>query len=239
MRDKVSVAMATYNGEKYIKEQIESILENLEEQDELIISDDFSKDNTRNIIKEYENKDKRIKLIDGPKKGVKQNFANAINNCTGKYIFLSDQDDIWIKNKVQQVLNAFKEKECTLVIHDAEIVDEKLNTIDNSFFEYRNSGKGIIKNILKNTYIGCCMAFDAKLKDKILPIPNDIEMHDQWIGILNEKYGKSYFLNEKLIKYRRHSSNVSQMHHYTIKKMIKNRIIFIKKFKERLKTCGI
>lgn len=233
MRDKVSVAMATYNGEKYIKEQIESILENLEEQDELIISDDFSKDNTRNIIKEYENKDKRIKLIDGPKKGVKQNFANAINNCNGKYIFLSDQDDIWIKNKVQQVLNAFKEKECTLVIHDAEIVDEKLNILDNSFFEYRNSGKGILKNILKNTYIGCCMAFDAKLKDKILPIPNDIEMHDQWIGILNEKYGKSYFLNEKLIKYRRHSSNVSQMHHYPIKKMIKNRIILVKQLIRR------
>ena len=239
MRDKVSVAMATYNGEKYIKEQIESILNNLEEDDELIISDDGSKDNTRNIIQEFVNNDKRVKLIDGPKNGVKQNFANAIGSCSGKYIFLSDQDDIWMKNKVQEVIKTFKEQQCTVVVHDAEIVDENLNIVEESFFAHRNSGSGVLKNIYKNTYIGCCMAFDSKLKEKILPIPNDIEMHDQWIGVLSDKYGKSYFLKEKLIKYRRHSSNVSKMEHYKVKKMISNRAVFIKRFKERLRTCGI
>lgn len=225
---RVSVAMATYNGEKYIKEQINSILINLDKNDELVISDDGSKDNTVNIIEGFQKKDNRIKLYDGPRKGVKQNFANAIEKCNGECIFLSDQDDVWNVKKVEKVLKVFKEKGITLVIHNCEIVNENLEKTDKTFFEFRNSGKGIIKNIWKNTYIGCCMAFKSEIKDKILPIPNDVEMHDQWIGILNEKYGKSYFLDDCLIKYRRHGNNVSKMKHYGLWKMIKNRIVLIK-----------
>lgn len=222
-----SIVMATYNGEKYIKEQIESILKNMKDNDELIISDDGSTDNTIRIINEH--KDNRIKLIEGPRKGVKQNFANAIKKTEGRYIFLSDQDDIWAENKIESVLNAFENNKVTVVVHDTEVIDENLNVTIPSFFEYRKSGKGVIKNIYKNTYIGCCMAFKANLKNYILPIPNNIEMHDQWIGILGELKGEgSFFLKEKLIKYRRHSNNVSQMNHYGILKMIKNRIIFIK-----------
>lgn len=218
--------MATYNGEKYIKEQIESILANMRERDELIISDDGSTDKTIEIINEYQ--DKRIKIIDGPRKGVKQNFANAIENSTGDYIFLSDQDDIWEKNKVETILKQFEDNNVSVVIHDAKVIDENLQTIISSFFEYRNSGKGVIKNLYKNTYIGCCMAFDKKLKKNILPIPNNIEMHDQWIGILGEIKGQgTYFLKEKLIQYRRHSNNVSQMKHYGFFKMLSNRIKFI------------
>lgn len=227
-----SVVMATYNGEEYIKDQIDSILNNMSEQDELVISDDGSTDNTINIIKEYN--DIRIKLIDGPHKGVKQNFANAIEKSNGKYIFLSDQDDIWMKNKLEIVLKEFEKGDVSVVVHDAEVIDETLKVIIPSFFEYRNSGKGIIKNIYKNTYIGCCMAFEKELKKYILPIPNDIEMHDQWIGILGEAKGKgTKFLEERLIQYRRHSNNVSQMNHYGIMKMIRNRIVFIKNYLKR------
>lgn len=223
-----SIVMATYNGEKYIKEQIESILRNMNKMDELIISDDGSTDNTRNIIKQYIKNDERIKLIDGPKKGLKQNFANAIQVSKGKYIFLSDQDDIWMENKIETVLKQFSHKNVSIIIHDAKVINENQETIIPSFFEYRNSGKGIIKNIFKNTYIGCCMAFETELKKYILPIPNNIEMHDQWIGLLGEIKGNgSFFLNEKLIKYRRHSDNVSQMKHYRILKMISNRLKFI------------
>lgn len=228
MEKRVSVAMATYNGEKYLKQQIETILNNLGINDELIISDDGSVDNTIKIIENYMSKDSRVKLINGPHKGVKQNFANAIKATNGKYIFLADQDDVWEDNKIEKVLETFEKQNCTLVIHDAEIVDENLNLIEDSFFKYRNCGKGIVKNIWKNTYIGCCMAFDTKIKDKILPIPDNIEMHDQWIGIINERNGHSYFLDDKLIKYRRHGGNASQMHHHPIEKMIKNRINFIR-----------
>lgn len=225
---RVSVAMATYNGQKYIKEQIDSILINLTENDELIISDDGSTDRTIEIVKYYMENDSRIKLYDGPHNGVKQNFANAIKKATGKYISLADQDDVWMPNKLQEVVNVLEnKKDITLVIHNCEIVNEKLEKSNKTFFEFRNSGKGIIKNIWKNTYIGCCMAFKNEIKEKILPIPNDIEMHDQWIGVLNDKYGKSYFLDKCLIKYRRHDDNVSQMKHYGIVKMLKNRLIFI------------
>ncbi len=232
MRPKVSVAMATYNGEKYIKEQIKTILDCLEENDELVISDDGSTDNTLGIINSFN--DDRIVLIEGPQKGIKQNFANAIKNTSGEYIFLSDQDDIWEKDKVTEVIKCFEKENCTLVVHDAEVVDENLNMVMSSYYSYRNSGKGIIKNIYKNTYIGCCMAFLSKAKKYVLPIPNDIEMHDQWIGILNDKYGKTYFSTKKLIKYRRHSLNNSQMNHYGIIKMIKNRLTFIVRYMERI-----
>lgn len=224
-KEKISVAMATFNGEKYIKEQIETILENLSDNDELVISDDGSTDNTLDIISDYN--DSRIKLISGPKKGIKKNFENAINNCEGDYIFLSDQDDIWNSNKIEEVMKVFHEKNVMLVIHDAKIVDSDNNLLEKSFFSYRNSGKGILKNIIKNTYIGCCMAFSNKLRNKIIPIPDNIEMHDQWIGLISELYGDSYFLNEKLISYRRHENNNSKMQHYKLKKMLKNRIILI------------
>lgn len=232
-----SVAMATYNGEKYLEEQINSILINLTENDELVISDDGSTDKTLSIIKKYQKKDNRIKFFEGPKLGVKQNFNNAIEKCKGKYIFLSDQDDVWKKDKINKILQIFKKEKCLVVIHNANIVDSNLKMQKQTFFEFRNSGSGILKNIWKNTYIGCCMAFDSSLKDKILPIPNDIEMHDQWIGLIAEKYGKSIFINECLIDYRRHDNNVSKMMHHPLKEMLNNRIRFIKNYlkKKRLK----
>lgn len=230
---KVSVAMATFNGEKYIKQQIDSILINLNENDEIVISDDGSTDNTINIISSYS--DKRIRLINGPKNGIKKNFENAIKNSNGKYIFLADQDDIWMKNKVNLLLKKFEDNHCTLIVHDAEIVNDKNDQIIiNSFFDYRKSGAGAIKNIVKNTYIGCCIAFDSKIKESILPIPNNIEMHDQWIGIINDlKYQKSVFVSEKLIKYRRHDSNFTKLKHHSFLKMLKNRLTLIIELKKR------
>lgn len=223
----ISVAMATYNGEKYIREQLESILKQLNEDDEIIISDDGSTDNTINIIKSFD--DKRIKIFDGPRNGVKQNFANAIEKCNGKYIFLSDQDDIWMNNKVNIVLKNFEKENCRCIVHDCIVFDSNNNdNIFDSFYKYRNSGSGIIKNIWKNTYIGCCMAFKGDLKKSILPIPNNIEMHDQWIGLISEKKGRTLFINNKLIRYRRHSDNLSKLEHHNLIKMIKNRIILIK-----------
>ena len=133
----ISVAMATYNGEKYIKEQLDSILKQLNNNDEIIISDDGSTDNTINIINSYN--DKRIRIIEGPHKSVKQNFANAISNCKGKYIFLSDQDDIWLDYKVDTVLKVFETTNCTCVVHDAQVFDSNTNeVIMDSFFKFRN-----------------------------------------------------------------------------------------------------
>jgi len=223
---KISVAMATYNGGKYIKEQLDSIIKQLDKNDEIIISDDGSTDNTIDIIKSYN--DKRIKLFDGMHDGVKSNFANAINKCTGEYIFLCDQDDVWLDNKVEVILNIFDKKKCTCILHDCEIFNSNNNkVIIPSFMNYRRSKKGIINNIIRNSYIGCCMCFKSSIKDKILPIPNNIEMHDQWIGILCEEYGSVEFLKDVLIRYRRHGNNVSSLKHYPLTRMIKNRVNLI------------
>ena len=221
---RVSVVMASYNGEKYIKEQIVSIMDNLDQDDELIISDDNSKDRTRCIVNSLAVADSRIHLVDGPCKGLKANFSNAITMCKGKYIFLCDQDDIWFDNKVSKVLPLLQEHD--LVVHDCIVTGSNIQDIlIPSFFEYRNSGPGIFKNITKNTYIGCCMAFTKKLAKEMFPIPENIEMHDQWIGILNDIYFKNtYFLHEPLMYYRRHGENVSSMKHFPLLKMIRNRL---------------
>ncbi len=224
----ISVAMATFNGEKYIKEQLDSILVQLNKNDEVIISDDGSTDNTVSIINSYN--DSRIKLINGTHNGIKKNFENAINNCNGKYIFLSDQDDIWEPNKINKVLETFNKYHCSCVIHDCVVFNSDNNEIIyNSFFSFRKSKKGIIKNIIKNSYIGCCMAINSNIKDKILPIPNDIYMHDQWIGLICEKNNGSIFINDKLIRYRRHNNTVTNLKHNSILKMIKYRICLIKR----------
>lgn len=233
-KKRVSIAMATYNGEKYLKEQIDSILLNMSDNDELVISDDGSNDKTAQIIQNYAEKDNRIKFLYGPKMGIKQNFANAIKHSSGKYIFLSDQDDVWAGNKIEKVLDVFVTTKCTCILHNAEIVNENLIPWDQTFFEFRGSKLGYIRNIIKNSYIGCCMAFDALLKDTILPIPNTIEMHDQWIGLLSEKIGRNFLMNDCLIKYRRHDNNFSEMLHHSVATMLSNRYNIILELRNRL-----
>lgn len=223
----ISVCVATYNGEKYIEEQLDSILNNICSDDEIVVSDDGSNDNTLNILNEYRCKYPNIKIINGPKKGVVQNFQNAIYYAKGDFIFLSDQDDIWENNKVICVMDYLTTKGYSLIVHDASLIDGEGEKIEDSFFAIRKSKSGLIKNFIKNSYIGCCMAFTSEMKKYILPIPSNIEMHDWWIGLVSEIYGKTFFLEDKLIRYRRHGKNVSQMYHYPIYKMILNRIVLL------------
>lgn len=112
-------------------------------------------------------------------------------------------------------------------MHDAKIVDKELNTIESSFFEQRKSGTGIVKNLIKNTYIGCCMAFRGSCCEYLLPIPENIPMHDQWIGLMCERHGKIALINEPLILYRRHGGNVSSDKHSSVLNMIKWRLQMI------------
>lgn len=222
---RVSVAMTTYNGEKFILEQIDTILAQLGAGDELVISDDGSEDKTKDIIQEYQIKDSRVRLFQGPGRGVKKNVEHALRQCRGMYIFLADQDDIWADGKVDKVLDIFGRQEVSLVIHDAVVFSEDINKpVRDSFFAFRNAGAGVVKNMVKNSYIGCCMAFRRELLEKALPIPGTIEMHDQWIGILNDFYfKKSVFYRTPLLFYRRHGKNHSEMTRYGVGRMIKNR----------------
>ena len=124
--------MAAYNGEAYIKEQIDSILKQLKYDDELIISYNASTDNTFKILEDYASKDDRVAVIKCQEKGVIPNFENAIANCKNELIFLSDQDDVWNDRKVKIMSDIFNDKAVGCVIHSCDLVDADLNVIQHS-----------------------------------------------------------------------------------------------------------
>lgn len=204
----ISVVLAAYKGEKYILKQVESILNQLGIGDELIISDDFPQGKTREVLSSIIDNDDRVVYINGPGKGVIKNFEFGITKARGDYIFLSDQDDVWIDEKIKKVVEVL-ENGYDLVLHDAFITDENLKRTNETAFEINKTKTGIIRNIVKNSYQGCCMAFRSDLKTFILPFPNRIPMHDQWIGLMAEKHGKICLVDEPLILYRRHGGNVT------------------------------
>jgi glycosyltransferase involved in cell wall biosynthesis len=202
----ISVCITTYNGEKYIKEQMDSILCQLSESDEVIVSDDSSTDATLKIIEDT--KDTRIRIL--PNNHFYSpiyNMENALKYAKGDFIFLSDQDDIWMPHKVKVMLSALKEVD--LCVSDCDLIDADGEILHSSFFKLNQSAKGFLKNVVKNAYLGCCMAFKRDILKYVLPFPKSIAMHDIWIGLCVELWGNSLFLDEKLVKYRRHDSNIS------------------------------
>lgn len=231
----ISVCMATYNGEKYIKEQIDSILRCISECDELIISDDGSSDKTMQIVNSYKSVFPNVRIFEGPKRGPVRNFENALMHASGDYIFLSDQDDVWSSNKIRAVIDAFNESVdvCTIV-HDATIVDSNLNQTGGTLFSLRKSGEGLVKNIIKNSYVGCCMAFKKELLDVALPIPDGVPMHDWWLGLCSEAFFRTQFIDCALIEYRRHGDNVSKLTHGNISSMIRSRAVLLLGLIQRL-----
>lgn len=206
----VSVAMATYNGEKYIRQQIDSILSQLGKNDELVISDDHSKDATISIVRGYMEVDSRVKLYMNNEKGVTSNFDNAIKHTKNEIIFLSDQDDVWKPEKVETIKSYYeKHPNIHMIMSDITVVDNDLNPTIDSFYAYRGSRVGVLKNIIKNSYIGCAMSFRKELKTKILPIPRTVPMHDMWIGLVADMNRSALLIPEKLIYYRRHEATVT------------------------------
>ncbi len=203
----ISVCIATYNGEKYIKQQLLSILPQLGVHDEVIVSDDGSTDNTLNIIRNLN--DNRIKIIDGPKTGAPiKNFENALKASKGDYIFLSDQDDVWHEHKVEACMTQLKQHAC--VVSDAFITDGELNITAPSFFQVNKTGKGKWYNlIIKNGYLGCCMALRREVLNRAIPFPANIPMHDIWIGNIAAFHFDIVFIPQQLIFFRRHSKNYS------------------------------
>jgi glycosyltransferase involved in cell wall biosynthesis len=200
----ISVCIPTYNGGQFIKEQLDSILNQTRAVDEIIISDDSSTDQTVEIILSFA--DPRIKLFK------KQQFSSPIFNlefalkqASGDYIFLADQDDVWMPDKVEILAKELTTSK--LVISDGVVINQQGKEIASSIFEIFNSRQGFCKNLLKNAYMGCCMAFHKDLLPIVLPFPKKIAMHDLWIGLNAELFTKPVFCPAKLVKYRRHDFN--------------------------------
>lgn len=205
---KISVCMATYNGELFIREQLSSILPLLSDQDELIISDDGSTDMTLEIIKSYE--DPRIILLDNKVfNSPIFNFENAMSKVSGDVIVLSDQDDIWKANKLIKIREKFQglDNNVELKMFNGNCIDAEGSIIRDDLFFYLSVKDGLYSNIVKNSFMGCNMSFSKKLLDYALPFPRRIPMHDVWLASCAYVFGNVEFVNEKVFSYRLHDGN--------------------------------
>ena len=216
MEEQIDVLMATYNGEKYLKEQIESVLNQTYKNIRLVISDDCSKDGTINILKQYEN-DKRIEVHYHEKnQGYIKNFEYLLKQVKNNIYMLSDQDDVWMPEKITKSYEKLIKNDADMVFADLEVVDENLKTIYPSFNKFMLLDRKINKyinsyklNYLYNCITGCTLMSKSKWIKDILPIPTDSKylIHDHWIGLIVSLNGKMVYMPEKYIKYRQHGNN--------------------------------
>lgn len=209
----ISVCIATYNGASYIEEQLKSILGQLDVDDEVVISDDSSSDDTLSIIKRIG--DDRIKIYAHKQRKAKftidyatANFENALLHSQGDIIFLADQDDKWLDGKVKTMLEALRAHD--IVMSDCCVANQFLQVTEPSYYSsYRKFRNSIISNFLKPSFLGCCMAFHRHVLNRVLPFPSYGVGHDYWIGLVGLRFYDFYFLDTPLMLYRRHSENVT------------------------------
>jgi glycosyltransferase involved in cell wall biosynthesis len=206
------VCIAAYQGERYIAQQLRSILPQLSASDEVIVMDDASSDGTFGEVASLQ--DPRITLTRSEaNRGILRAFEAALARATGDIIFLSDQDDLWLAKKVETVLDAFAEdSNLMLIASDATLIDEDGNTIGDSYYARRGKFRaGLIPNVLICRFLGCTMTFRSALLRSALPFPQATRVHhDVWLGCINALTGgKTKYIAEPLVEYRRHSTNVT------------------------------
>jgi rhamnosyltransferase len=223
--DKITILLATYNGEKYIQKQIDSIINQTYKNWDLWIRDDGSKDNTIDLLYKYEEKDTRIHVLDNDNKfnlGPCMNFNElCVNVELSEYIMFSDQDDVWLPDKIEKTYNYFKSLERKndknkpiLVFTDFIITDGDLKVVEESGYKFIDVGSDFFNKPLNsllafNFVWGCTTLCNRTLLNKCTPIPKYAENHDYWIGLVASIIGKLYFMNETTMYYRQHSNNVT------------------------------
>ncbi|SCH20745.1 Chondroitin polymerase [uncultured Clostridium sp.] len=223
----IDILMATYNGEKYVSEQIESIINQTYSDWKLFIRDDGSKDNTLSVIKEYANKyPEKIVVIEDGKRGLgaKLNFAELMKYSKNDYCMFADQDDFWINEKIQLTFDEMKRleekysKNTPILVHtDLKVVDSNLNILNESFWEYQklDANKRALNNLLvQNNITGCTMMMNRKLMEMSTNIPQGCIMHDWWIGLVASCFGQIGIVNKQTMLYRQHGGNEVGAHNY-------------------------
>lgn len=225
-----SICIATYNGALYIKEQIESILEQIDDSCEIIVVDDCSKDNTVSIIKSFN--DERISVyLNTHNLGVNKSFEKAINLSCGEYIFLADQDDLWTEKRFLLMKEALKESllvsgNTIAIDENGEVKEFELGSL--ASFHSKLHNRNIVNIFLgKAYYYGCAMAFRRKILDVILPFPNDLESHDLYIAMTANLMHSNCHIDEIVLKRRIHGKNASVVSRNIVLK-IKSRFLFLK-----------
>lgn len=200
----MSVCLAIYNGEKFIREQMKSITSQLDECDEIIIVDDCSTDNTISAIEEMNNY--RMKIYRNEKNiGVVKSFERSLSFAEGHYIILADQDDVWLPGRMDCIRREIKSSDVLLL--NAKIVDEKLNDSGANLFDTVGIREGFFANIFKNSFVGCCMAFKKDILKIALPFPHGLPWHDWYIGLIGELFFRVKRIDEPYLLYRRHAKN--------------------------------
>lgn len=232
----IEILLATYNGEKYIKEQLDSILK--QDYDNWIVRacDDASSDKTYDILMEYKNAYPTKFIVERNEKGTgsaKLNFFNLIKNSTCEYVMCCDQDDVWLPNKISLTIEKMKETETdhtpVLVHTDLKVVDQDLNVLSDSFFEYSQLNKSLEykDTLIQNSVTGCSLMMNRALVSLVQKESDfqDILMHDWLITVLAAGTGKIAFVDCPTILYRQHSVNSVGAKQYGIS-------LFLSKLKE-------
>ena len=225
---KISILLSTYNGEKYLKEQLDSLQNQTYKCFKVIARDDGSSDNTIEILKSYD----VILLETTENLGAKESFAEllsyAVVNGESDYFMFCDQDDVWENDKVEKTLAKMKKMEqefrnIPLLVHtDLKVVDEHLQTVSSSMWAYEHiepSKNSLNRLLIHNTITGCTVMINRHLANKCLPISSDCIMHDWWIGLVASSFGKIDYINEATIKYRQHCDNDTGAKRYSYKKI--------------------
>ena len=216
MNAKISIAMATYNGEMYLHDQFDSILAQSFTDWELVVCDDCSTDKTVEILNEYAQKDSRIKVYKNEQNlGFKKNFEKAMNLCSCEYIALSDQDDVWTENHLQILLDNIGTKD--LISGNAKLVDSELNDLGTDLFSTQkyeiipdNKEDWFFFLMHGNIFQGAAMLFKKNLLNKALPIPENVKFHDYWLALLASLENGVAYEKIPVLLYRQHGTNVTK-----------------------------
>lgn len=212
----IVILLSTYNCARFLESQLDSLFAQSHTLFEVIVRDDGSQDNTLDILKNYD-----VKLLPPSKNlGCKNSFAALLNyaiaNSDAGYFMFCDQDDVWYNDKVEKTFAKMKYMEAKygdipLLVHtDLEVVDESLNTIASSMWQYEHTlpdKNSFSRLLIQNTGTGCTIMINRALAEICLTIPSGAIMHDWWLGLVASQFGKVGFVDEPTIKYRQHGEN--------------------------------
>lgn len=219
---KIAILLATYMGEKYIGEQIDSIINQSYKDWKIFVHDDGSRDNTLGVVQAYQEKyPDKIEILDGSSTGcARNNFLYIMSRVEAPYYMCCDQDDVWLPEKIEKTFGKMqeleqdiqKEKVPCLVFTDLKVVDGELNVIAERMSEYQNlayKNTSVGRMLMQNVITGCTMMMNRRLRDLTIQYHNveNIIMHDWWSGIIAAYFGKVGFVDESTILYRQHGNN--------------------------------
>lgn len=209
---KIDILMATYNGEKYLSEQIDSIVGQTYQNWNLLIRDDNSSDGTLQILKKYEKLDRRIKILRDNRGnlGIVKNFEELLKNSKSELIMFSDQDDIWFENKLDMYLKIAEKLEFSgfLIHSEAALFNKNHENISKGSFISKKAVKKGLENVFFNYFVqGATILISKEIRDFIFPFPKEAYLHDRYIHLVSELFFERVFINQPLIYYRQHGNN--------------------------------